>query len=84
LEYYFKDFLMERYDEMTPDELYQLGQEYEWGLGREQDFEKALHLYQLASDQNHTEAKKCLSMMVEEGRGCDPDAALASALWPNA
>ena len=75
---------MEWYDDMTPDELYQLGQEYEWGLGREQDFEKALHLYQLASDQNHTEAKKCLSMMVEEGRGCDPDPALASALWPNA
>lgn len=29
---------MEKYDGMTPDELYQLSQEYEWGFGREQDY----------------------------------------------
>lgn len=73
---------MEKYDNMTPDELYSLGQEYEWGLGREQDFQIALHLYHLASDQNHIEATKSLSLMVEEGRGCNPDPALASTLWP--
>ena len=74
---------MDNYEKMTPEELYDLGQQYEWGLGKVQDYEKALHLYQLASDQNHIEAAKSLSLMVEEGRGCDPDPALASALWPN-
>ena len=78
-----KKTAMDNYEKMTPEELYDLGQQYEWGLGKEQDYEKALRLYQLASDQNHIEAAKCLSLMVEEGRGCDPDPALASALWPN-
>ena len=78
-----KETAMDNYEKMTPEELDDLGQRYEWGLGKEQDYEKALHLYQLASDQNHIEAAKCLSLMVEEGRGCDPNPALASALWPN-
>ena len=49
---------MDNYEKMTPEELYDLGQQYEWGLGKVQDYEKALHLYQLASDQNHIEAAK--------------------------
>ena len=49
---------------------------YEW-----EDPKKAYEYCSFAAAQEHIEAIKCLSLMIDEARGCERDEALSAAWW---
>ena len=50
-----------------------IGWLYQSGLGVKQDIKKAIHYYQLASQQNHATAQNNLGVLYEKGLGVEAD-----------
>lgn len=67
--------LLEAVKEGDMDAQYRMGERYRLGKGVLPDMAKALAMYRLAAEQDHTAAQNDLGSMLLNGIGCDPDAA---------
>ena len=74
LKWNLKETVMDNYDNMTPEELYNLGQQYEWGLGKEQDYEKAIDYFKKANQvKGYSAPYYYLGDCYHHGLGVKPD-----------
>ncbi|MCQ2070019.1 MAG: sel1 repeat family protein [archaeon] len=75
------DRLKELADAGDCESQFRLGELYQLGKGTEMSFEKAVHYYRLASDQDHGEAMYRLGSMYEYGLGVEKSKEKAYAMY---